>query len=151
MLAFRSPLVGESLAIQDVFSTIEKVSQTDSTVLISGESGTGKELVARAIHQNSNRASKPLVIVNCGAIPSELLEAELFGHVKGAFTGATQNRVGRFEAAQGGPIFLDEVGELPLPLQVKRRRGLQTRQVEAVGSSKTRDVDVRIIAATNRD
>lgn len=151
MLAFRSPLVGESLAIQNVFKTIEKVSQTDSTVLITGESGTGKELVARAIHENSSRATRPLVIVNCGAIPSELLEAELFGHVKGAFTGATQNRQGRFEMAHGGTIFLDEVGEIPLHLQVKLLRVLQTRQFEPVGSSRTVEVDVRIIAATNRD
>jgi DNA-binding NtrC family response regulator len=151
MLAFRSPLVGESLAIQNIFKTIEKVSQTDSTVLITGESGTGKELVARAIHENSPRATRPLVIVNCGAIPAELLEAELFGHVKGAFTGATQNRTGRFEMAHGGTIFLDEVGELPLHLQVKLLRVLQTRQFEAVGSSRTVEVDVRIIAATNRD
>jgi DNA-binding NtrC family response regulator len=151
MLAFRSPLVGESLAIQNIFKTIEKVSQTDSTVLITGESGTGKELVARAIHENSARAARPLVIVNCGAIPAELLEAELFGHVKGAFTGATQNRQGRFELAHGGTLFLDEVGELPLHLQVKLLRVLQTRQFEAVGSNKTVEVDVRIIAATNRD
>jgi DNA-binding NtrC family response regulator len=151
MLANRSPLVGESAAFQNIFKTIEKVSQTDSTVLITGESGTGKELVARAIHENSPRASKPLVIVNCGAIPSELLEAELFGHMKGAFTGATQNRQGRFEMAHGGTIFLDEVGELPLHLQVKLLRVLQMRQFEAVGSSKTMEVDVRIIAATNRD
>lgn len=151
MLAFRSPLVGESLAIQNIFKTIEKVSQTDSTVLITGESGTGKELVARALHENSPRATRPLVIVNCGAIPAELLEAELFGHVKGAFTGATQNRTGRFEMAHGGTIFLDEVGELPLHLQVKLLRVLQTRQFEAVGSSRTVEVDVRIIAATNRD
>ena len=151
MLAFRSPLVGDSQAIQNVFSTIEKVSQTDSTVLITGESGTGKELFARAIHDNSPRATRPLVIVNCGAIPSELLEAELFGHVKGAFTGATQNRQGRFELAHGGTIFLDEVGELPLHLQVKLLRVLQTRQFESVGSSRTVEVDVRIIAATNRN
>jgi DNA-binding NtrC family response regulator len=151
MLAFRSPLVGESLAIQEIFKTIEKVSQTDSTVLITGESGTGKELVARAIHENSSRATRPLVIVNCGAIPSELLEAELFGHIKGAFTGATQNRTGRFELAHGGTIFLDEVGEIPLHLQVKLLRVIQTRQFEAVGSSRTVEVDVRIIAATNRD
>jgi len=151
MLAFRSPLVGESLAIQNIFITIEKVSQTDSTVLITGESGTGKELVARAVHENSPKASKPLVVVNCGAIPSELLEAELFGHVKGAFTGATQSRMGRFELAHGGTIFLDEVGDIPLHLQVKLLRVLQTRQFEAVGSSKTIEVDVRIIAATNRD
>jgi transcriptional regulator with GAF, ATPase, and Fis domain len=151
MLTFRSPLVGESLAIQNVFKTIEKVSQTDSTVLITGESGTGKELVARAIHENSPRASKPLVIVNCGAIPAELLEAELFGHVKGAFTGATQNRQGRFELANGGSIFLDEVGDLPLHLQVKLLRVLQTRQFEPIGSSRTIEVDVRIISATNKD
>ncbi len=151
MLAFRSPLVGDSSGIQNVFKTIEKVSQTDSTVLITGESGTGKELVARAIHENSARATKPLVIVNCGAIPAELLEAELFGHIKGAFTGATQSRQGRFELAHGGTIFLDEVGEMPLHLQVKLLRVLQTRQFESVGSSKTVEVDVRIIAATNRD
>ena len=151
MLAFQSPLVGESLAIQKIFETIEKVAQTDSTVLITGESGTGKELVARAIHENSARASKPWVVVNCGAIPSELLEAELFGHVKGAFTGATQNRQGRFELAQGGTLFLDEVGDIPLHLQVKLLRVLQTRQCEAVGSSRPYDLDVRIIAATNRD
>jgi len=151
MLAIRSPLVGESLAIQDIFKTVEKVAQTDSTVLITGESGTGKELVARAIHENSQRREKPLVIVNCGAIPAELLEAELFGHMKGAFTGATQNRLGRFEMAHGGTLFLDEVGELPLHLQVKLLRVLQTRQFEPVGSSKTIEVDVRIVAATNRD
>ena len=151
MLAFRSPLVGESSAIQAVFKTIEKVSQTDSTVMITGESGTGKELVARAIHDNSSRSSKPLVTVNCGAIPSELLEAEFFGHVKGAFTGATQSRQGRFELAHGGTLFLDEVGDIPLHLQVKLLRVLQTRQFEPVGSSRTVEVDVRIIAATNRD
>lgn len=151
MLAFRSPLVGESLEISNIFSTIEKVSQTDSTVLISGESGTGKELVARAIHENSPRREKPLVVVNCAAIPSELLEAELFGHMKGAFTGATQSRQGRFEMAHEGTLFLDEVGELPLHLQSKLLRVLQTKQFEPVGSSKTMDVDVRIIAATNRD
>jgi transcriptional regulator with GAF, ATPase, and Fis domain len=151
MLAFRSPLVGDSPAIDNVFKTIEKISQTDSTVLITGESGVGKELIARAIHESSTRASRPMVVINCGAIPAELLEAELFGHVKGAFTGASQNRVGRFEAATGGTLFLDEVGELPFHLQVKLLRVLQTRQFEPVGSSKTTEVDVRIIAATNRD
>jgi transcriptional regulator with GAF, ATPase, and Fis domain len=144
-------LVGESLAIQEIYKTIEKVAQSDSTVLITGESGTGKELVARAIHENSPRALKPLVVVNCGAIPSQLLEAEFFGHVKGAFTGATQNRQGRFELAHGGTLFLDEVGDIPLHLQVKLLRALQTRQFEPIGSSKTMEVDVRIIAATNRD
>lgn len=151
MLAAQNSLVGESSAIQDIFRTIDKVAQTDSTVLITGESGTGKELIARAIHEKSARADKPMIIVNCGAIPSDLLEAELFGHVKGAFTGATTNRIGRFEAANGGTLFLDEVGELPLALQVKLLRVLQTRQFEAVGSSNTITVDVRIIAATNRD
>lgn len=151
MLAFRSPLVGESRVLQEIFKTIEKVAQTDSTVLITGESGTGKELVARAIHENSPRASKPLVVVNCGAIPSQLLEAEFFGHVKGAFTGAIQNRQGRFELAHGGTLFLDEVGDIPLHLQVKLLRVIQTRQFEQLGSSRTSEVDVRIIAATNRD
>lgn len=151
MLANRSPLVGESPVIQNIFTTIEKVAQSDSTVLITGESGTGKELVARAIHEHSARVSAPWVVVNCGAIPSELLEAELFGHVKGAFTGATQNREGRFEVAQGGTLFLDEIGDLPLHLQVKLLRVLQTRQFEPVGSSKPLDLNVRIIAATNRD
>jgi DNA-binding NtrC family response regulator len=151
MLANRSALVGESLAIQDVLKTIDKISQTDSTVLITGESGVGKELVARAIHDKSARATKALVVVNCAAIPADLIEAELFGHMKGAFTGATQNRLGRFEAAHGGTIFLDEVGELPMHLQAKLLRVIQTRQFEAVGSNKTIEVDVRIIAATNRD
>ncbi len=151
MLTSQSSLVGSSQAIQEIYNTIDKVASTDSTVLITGESGTGKELIARAIHEKSSRASKPMITVNCGAIPSELLEAELFGHIKGAFTGATNNRIGRFEAANGGTIFLDEVGELPLALQVKLLRVLQTKQFEAIGSSKTTEVDVRIIAATNRD
>jgi len=151
MLATQNSLVGESQAIQEIFNTIDKVAATESTVLITGESGTGKELVAKAIHAKSSRADKPMIIVNCGAIPNELLEAELFGHVKGAFTGAINNRIGRFEAANGGTIFLDEVGELPMALQVKLLRVLQTKQFEAVGSSKTTEVDVRIIAATNRD
>lgn len=151
MLANRSALVGGSLAIQDVLNTIDKISQTDSTVLITGESGVGKELVARAIHDKSARAEKAMVIVNCAAIPADLIEAELFGHMKGAFTGATQNRLGRFEAAHGGTLFLDEVGELPMHLQAKLLRVIQTRQFEAVGSNKTIEVDVRIIAATNRD
>ncbi len=151
MLMFRSPLVGESQAIQDVYKTIERVAQADSTILITGESGTGKELVARAIHEKSPRADRPLVVVNCGAIPSQLLEAEFFGHVKGAFTGATNNRQGRFELAHEGTLFLDEVGDIPLHLQVKLLRVLQTQQFEAVGSSRTIHVNVRIIAATNRD
>lgn len=147
----QSNLVGSSVAISNVYQTVQKIAATDSTVLITGESGTGKELVAKAIHELSNRANMPMVTVNCGAIPADLLEAELFGHVKGAFTGATQTRMGRFELAQGGTIFLDEVGELPLSLQVKLLRVLQQRQFEQVGSSRTQDCDVRIIAATNRD
>jgi len=140
MLAFRSPLVGESLAIQEVYKTIDKVAQAESTVLITGESGTGKELVARAIHESSPRAARPLVVVNCGAIPSQLLEAEFFEQVKGAFT-----------RANGGTLFLDEVGNIPLHLQIKLLRVLQTKQFEPVGSTQTVGVDVRIIAATNRD
>ncbi|MEK7689694.1 MAG: sigma-54 dependent transcriptional regulator [Bdellovibrionota bacterium] len=151
MLSNQSPLVGESQGIQEVYKTIEKVAQTDSTVLITGESGTGKELIARMVHEASARASKPMIVVNCAAIPGELLEAELFGHTKGAFTGAIQTRQGRFELANGGTILLDEVGELPLHLQSKLLRVLQTKQFESVGSSKTQEVDVRIIAATNRD
>jgi len=149
MLKFRSPLVGESSAFQQIFQTIEKVAQTDSTVLITGESGTGKELIARAIHDNSARANGPFIIVNCGAIPGELLEAELFGHTKGAFTGATQNREGRFQMANGGTLFLDEIGDIPLHLQVKLLRVLQTRQFEMVGSSQTLTADARIVVATH--
>jgi len=149
MLANNSPIVGESQCVNSILSTIEKVAVSDSTALITGESGTGKELVARAIHEKSNRAHKPLVVVNCAAIPSELLEAELFGHVKGAFTGATQNRLGRFELAHGGSLFLDEVGDIPLHLQAKLLRVLQTKQFEPVGSARTVQADVRIIAATN--
>ena len=143
------PLIGESLSIQNILKTIEKIASSDGTVLIVGESGTGKELVARAIHEQSPRAQGPMVTVNCGAIPGELLEAELFGHVKGAFTGATQNRQGRFELAHGGTIFLDEIAEMPLHLQVKLLRVLQTKQFEPIGSSQTMSVDVRILAATN--
>ncbi len=151
MLESRSLIVGDSQVIQNLHQTIEKVSKSDSNILITGESGTGKELVARSIHQQSTRATGPLVMVNCGAIPGDLLEAELFGHMRGAFTGATQTRSGRFEMANGGTIFLDEVGDLPLHLQVKLLRVIQTRQFEPVGSSRTTEVDVRIIAATNRD
>ena len=144
-------MIGYSDCIRRVFETIEKVSSTDSTVVIYGESGTGKELVARAIHFNSNRKIFPLVPVNCGAIPEDLLESELFGHEKGAFTGAIRNRVGRFELAQGGTIFLDEIGDMSPSLQVKVLRVIQEKQFERVGGVKTMNADVRIIAATHQN
>lgn len=144
-------LVGDSDAIQKVYSLIEKVADSDSTVLVLGESGTGKELVARTIHYNSPRSDKPLVPINCGAIPESLLESELFGHEKGAFTGAYSARAGRFELAHGGTIFLDEIGDMSPSLQVKLLRVLQERQFERVGGTKTIKVDVRVITATNQD
>ncbi len=144
-------MIGYSDCIRRVFETIEKVSSTDSTVVIYGESGTGKELVARAIHFNSNRKNFPLVPVNCGAIPEDLLESELFGHEKGAFTGAIRNRVGRFELAQGGTIFLDEIGDMSPSLQVKVLRVIQEKQFERIGGVKTMNADVRIIAATHQN
>jgi DNA-binding NtrC family response regulator len=144
-------LVGVSEPIQQVMEFVQKVADSDSTVMIQGESGTGKELVARMLHFNSLRKEGPLVPVNCGAIPENLLESELFGHEKGAFTGATHSRMGRFELANGGTIFLDEIGEMSLPLQVKLLRVLQEREFERVGGNRTIHVDVRIIAATNQD
>lgn len=144
-------LVGASEPIQQVMEFVLKVADSDSTVMIQGESGTGKELVARMLHFNSFRKDRPLVPVNCGAIPENLLESELFGHEKGAFTGATHSRMGRFELANGGTIFLDEIGEMSLPLQVKLLRVLQEREFERVGGNRTIHVDVRIIAATNQD
>ncbi len=144
-------LIGTSEAMESVNRLIEKVADTDSTILITGESGTGKELVARLLHFNSVRRDRALVPVNCGAIPETLLESELFGHERGAFTGATATRLGRFELAHGGTLFLDEVGEMSLALQVKLLRVLQERTFERVGGSKTIRVDVRIIAATNQD
>lgn len=144
-------LIGVSEPIRQVLDFVEKVADSDSTVLIQGESGTGKELVARMLHFNSSRKDRPLVPVNCGAIPENLLESELFGHEKGAFTGAAQTRMGRFEMANGGTIFLDEVGEMSLPLQVKLLRVLQERAFERVGGNRTIQVDVRIVAATNQD
>lgn len=144
-------MIGRSRAMRDVFERIEKVAKTDSTILIMGPSGTGKELVASAIHKLSSRSQKNRVSVNCGAIPGELLESELFGHVKGAFTGAISNRKGRFELAQNGTIFLDEIGDMPQLLQVKLLRVLQERVIEPVGSSETLPIDVRVIAATHRD
>jgi len=144
-------IIGTSAALRSVLETVSKVAMTDSTVLITGESGTGKELVARAIHFNSKRADKMFVTVNCGAIPEELLESELFGHVRGAFTNAVTNREGRFSVAHEGTIFLDEIGDMSSTLQVKLLRVLQDRTFEPVGSSKTQSVDVRVIAATNQN
>jgi DNA-binding NtrC family response regulator len=142
-------IIGQSDAIRKVLSLVEKVADSDSTILITGESGTGKELIAKAIHYNSPRATKAFVPINCGAIPGELLESELFGHVKGAFTGAINNRMGRFELANHGSIFLDEIGDLSMNLQVKLLRVLQEKRFEAVGSAKTMEADVRVVAATN--
>lgn len=147
---FRS-LVGNSPAIQNIRRMIEQVAPTDATVLILGESGTGKEVVARNIHYHSDRRDKPFVPINCGAIPGELLESELFGHEKGAFTGAISTRQGRFELAEGGTLFLDEIGDMSLPMQVKLLRVLQERTFERVGSNKSITADVRIIAATHRN
>src|SRR6202011_4892125 len=144
-------IVGTSPALQAVLSRISKVAPTDSTVLITGETGTGKELVARAIHRRSNRASRAFVSVNCAAIPRDLIASELFGHEKGAFTGALQRRVGRFELAESGTIFLDEVGELLPDTQVALLRVLQEREFERVGGGQSIRVDVRVVAATNRD
>ncbi len=147
---FRS-LVGTSRQIQNVRELMSQVADKDVSVLITGESGTGKEVVARNLHYNSPRRDKPFVPVNCGAIPAELLESELFGHEKGAFTGAISSRAGRFELAEGGTLFLDEIGDMPLNMQVKILRVLQERCFERVGSNKTQSVDVRIIAATHRN
>ncbi len=144
-------IVGKCPAIQNLIQQVEMVAPTNATVLISGESGTGKELIARAIHESSDRSKRSLIRVNCAAIPTELFESEFFGHTKGAFSGAMGDRPGRFELANGGTLFLDEVGEIPLALQGKLLRVLQEQQFERVGESQTRHVDVRIIAATNRD
>ena len=144
-------MLGTSPKMQDVFSVIRKVATTDAPVLVAGESGTGKELVAGAIHRLSIRQANPFIVINCGAIPENLLESELFGHEKGAFTGAHIQRKGRFEMADGGTLFLDEIGELPMLLQVKLLRFLQERVVERVGGREQIEVDTRVIAATNRD
>lgn len=143
-------IISECSSMQKVFSVVEKVARTDSTVLVLGESGTGKELIARAIHKLSARTGK-LVPVNCGAIPEEILESELFGHEKGSFTGAINSKIGRFQLADNGTIFLDEIGEMSPKLQVKLLRVLQEKKVEPVGSTRTIDVNVRVIAATNKD
>ena len=145
----RHQIIGQSKAMQEVYWNIERVAPSVATVLLLGESGTGKELVARAIHDASPRKDRPFIKVNCAALPENLLESELFGHEKGAFTGAVVSRIGRFEQADGGTIFLDEIGELPLTLQAKLLRVLQEQQFERLGASRTQSVDVRIIAATN--
>ncbi len=147
----RFDIIGQVQGMQRVYSLIEKVAASPTTVLITGESGTGKELVARALHDQSDRKDGPFITVNCGAIPENLFESELFGYEKGAFTGAVAAKPGRFELANGGTLFLDEVGELPLDLQVKLLRVLQERSFERVGGIKPIDVDVRLVAATNRD
>jgi formate hydrogenlyase transcriptional activator len=144
-------IVGESASFKSVMQQVSLVAPTDATVLILGETGTGKELIARAIHERSNRSTRPFIRVNCAAIPSSLIASELFGHEKGAFTGALQRRMGRFESAHTGTIFLDEIGELPMETQIALLRVLQEREFERVGSSHPISVDVRIIAATNRD
>lgn len=144
-------LIGQSAALEAVVRQIDLVAPTDSAVLILGESGTGKELVARELHRRSRRASRPLIKVNCAAVPRELYESEFFGHVRGAFTGALRDRVGRFELAAGGTLFLDEIGEIPLDLQAKLLRVLQEGEIERIGEDRTRRVDVRLIAATNRE
>ena len=147
----RHRLTGQSTSIREVRQLIEQVADFDTNVLITGQSGTGKELVARTVHELSARAEQPFVPINCGAIPAELLESELFGHKKGAFTGAISDRTGRFELAQGGTLFLDEIGDMSLDMQVKLLRVLQERSFERVGCNKTQYCDVRIVAATHRD
>ncbi|MCL5935588.1 MAG: sigma-54 dependent transcriptional regulator, partial [Firmicutes bacterium] len=146
-----SAMIGQSVIMQEVYKTIGRVARTDVTVLIQGESGTGKELVARAIHQNSDRQNQPFIKINCAAIPENLLETELFGHEKGAFTGAGIRRLGKFEIASRGTIFLDEIGEMSMSIQAKILRVLQDREFERIGGNQTQKADVRIVAATNKN
>ena len=144
-------IIGKSDKIKDIFRVVEKVSESDSTIIITGESGTGKGLIAKAIHQNSPRKNKPFISINCGAIPENLLESELFGHVRGAFTGATSPKPGKFELADGGTVFLDEIGDMSHELQIKVLRALEEKSFERVGGCKTIKVNARIIAATHRN
>jgi len=144
-------IVGRNPKMLEIYDLISRIADNNATVLLTGESGTGKEVLARTIHQQGNRASKPFVAINCAAIPAELLESELFGHEKGAFTGAYQTKIGKFELANGGTIFLDEIGSLRLDLQAKILRALQEREIERVGGTRTIKIDVRVIAASNRD
>ncbi len=146
-----SDVIGETGSLKEVFSIIQKVADTNSTVLIQGESGTGKELIARALHFNSRRSAKPFLAVNCGALPESLLESELFGHTKGSFTGAVADKNGLFRSAEGGTIFLDEIGEMPMQLQIKLLRALQEHEVTPIGSSVSIKFDARILAATNKN
>lgn len=146
-----SGIIGEDTSLAEVFKILRKVAPTDSTVLVTGESGTGKEVLVRTLHKESKRANAPFIPVNCGAIPKELLESELFGHEKGAFTHAIRTKPGRFELAEGGTIFLDEIGEMDTSLQVKILRVLQEKEIERVGGNGPKKIDVRIVAATNRD
>jgi two-component system response regulator AtoC len=149
--AVRFGIIGDSQGIADLYAVLERVADTPTTVLITGESGTGKELVARALHEHSGRKDKPFIKVNCAAIPKELIESELFGYERGAFTGAVSSKPGRFELANGGTLFLDEIGEIPIEMQVKLLRALQESEFERVGGIKTIRIDVRLVAATNRE
>src|SRR5215467_6189224 len=144
-------LIGRAPALKSVLVDVERVAQTDSTVLVLGETGTGKELIARAVHNLSSRRGRPFIKLNCAAIPFDLLESELFGHEKGAFTGAIAQKIGRFEMANTGTLFLDEIGDIPLALQPKLLRVLQEQEFERLGSGRTHHVDVRVVAATHRD
>jgi len=150
MQAFQA-LLGQSDSLQSVLNAAQMVAMTDVTLLVTGESGTGKELLAQAIHQTSPRANGPMITINCAALPEALAESELFGHRKGAFTGATEHAKGRIQAAEGGTIFLDEIGELALPIQAKLLRFLESGECQAIGETSARKVDVRVVAATNRD
>ncbi|MEE4253768.1 MAG: sigma-54 dependent transcriptional regulator [Desulfuromusa sp.] len=149
--SFGRAIIGNSQAMQDIYKILGRVAGSDVTILVTGESGTGKELIARAIHVNSQRLGKPLIALNCAAIPHELLETELFGHERGAFTGATERKTGKFEQAEGGTLFLDEIGDMPLELQAKLLRVLQEKEITRTGGNQTLRVDVRIVAATNQD